>query len=233
MIATDLAPQVLNSEVSRPGELKSWRHSAERLIPKSWISAKRATDIALALVGLTVSAPILIVSMIAIVICSPGSPIFAQERVGLYGRRFTMFKLRTMKLNAHAQQDALRSTNEVSGPVFKMKIDPRVFPLGRVLRKLSIDELPNLVNVLLGNMSIVGPRPPLASEVEKYDDYALRRLRAKPGITCVWQISGRSNVDFHEWMRLDHTYIEQWSPAYDLKIILSTIPAVLFSKGAY
>ena len=171
--------------------------------------------------------------MIAIVICSPGSPIFAQERVGLYGRRFTMFKLRTMKINAHAQQEALRSINEVSGPVFKIKSDPRVFALGRILRKLSIDELPNLVNVLLGNMSIVGPRPPLPSEVEKYNDYALRRLRVKPGITCVWQISGRSNVDFNEWMRLDHTYIDNWSPAYDIKIMLSTIPAVLFSKGAY
>jgi lipopolysaccharide/colanic/teichoic acid biosynthesis glycosyltransferase len=130
--------------------------------------------------------------------------IVVAEHVGLYWRRFLMFKLRTMKLNAHAQQDALRTTNEVSGPVFKMKSDPRLFPLGQILRKLSIDELPNLVNVLLGNMSIVGPRPPLASEVEKYNDFALRRLRVKPGITCVWQVSGRSNVDFNEWMRLDH-----------------------------
>ncbi len=233
MIATVLTPQPIVAPAVRPAEPKSWRYRAERLIPKSWIGAKRATDIALALAGLMLSAPMLIISMIAIVICSPGSPIFAQERVGLYGRRFTMFKLRTMKPNAHAQQDALRATNEVSGPVFKMKTDPRVFPLGRILRKLSIDELPNLVNVLLGNMSIVGPRPPLSSEVEKYDDFALRRLRVKPGITCVWQISGRSNVDFNEWMRLDHTYIDNWSPVYDLKIILSTIPAVLFSRGAY
>ncbi len=216
-----------------PAEQKSWRHRAERLIPQSWTNVKRATDIVLALAGLSVSAPILAISMVAIVISSPGSPVFAQERVGLYGRRFTMFKLRTMKLNAHAQQNALRSTNEVSGPVFKMKSDPRVFPLGRILRKLSIDELPNLVNVIIGNMSIVGPRPPLPSEVEKYNDFALRRLRVKPGITCVWQISGRSNVDFNEWMRLDHTYIDNWSPLYDLKIILSTIPAVLFGKGAY
>jgi lipopolysaccharide/colanic/teichoic acid biosynthesis glycosyltransferase len=233
MTAMESAPYTLYSKAVRPVELKSWRYCTERLIPKSWLDAKRATDIALAIIGLALSAPILIVSMIAIVIASPGSPIFAQERVGLYGRRFLMFKLRTMKLNAHAQQDALRTTNEVSGPVFKMKSDPRVFPLGRILRKLSIDELPNLVNVLLGNMSIVGPRPPLASEVEKYDDFALRRLRVKPGITCVWQVSGRSNVDFNEWMRLDHTYIDNWSPLYDLKIILSTIPAVLFSKGAY
>lgn len=233
MTALDNAPPASVITVARPSKSESWRHRAERFIPKSWISSKRTTDIALALAGLALSAPILVLAMIAIVICSPGSPIFAQERVGLYGRRFTMFKLRTMKINAHAQQEALRSINEVSGPVFKIKSDPRVFALGRILRKLSIDELPNLVNVLLGNMSIVGPRPPLPSEVEKYNDYALRRLRVKPGITCVWQISGRSNVDFNEWMRLDHTYIDNWSPAYDIKIMLSTIPAVLFSKGAY
>jgi lipopolysaccharide/colanic/teichoic acid biosynthesis glycosyltransferase len=202
-------------------------------IPKSWISIKRATDIALALTGLSLSAPLLIGSMVGIALSSPGSPIFAQERVGRYGRRFTMFKLRTMKRNAHAEQDVLRVANEATGPVFKMKSDPRVFPLGRILRKLSIDELPNLVNVLLGDMSIVGPRPALPSEAEHHNDLALGRLRAKPGITCVWQVSGRSNVSFHEWMRLDHVYIDNWSPLYALKIILSTIPAVLSSKGAY
>jgi lipopolysaccharide/colanic/teichoic acid biosynthesis glycosyltransferase len=208
-------------------------HRVDRMVPQSWHKAKRAVDIAIALTGLTLSAPILAVSSIAIVLSSPGSPFFTQERVGLYGRRFTMFKLRTMKHNSHDQQHAMRDTNEVSGPVFKMKSDPRVFPVGRMLRKLSIDELPNLLNVLSGEMSIVGPRPPLPSEVEKYDDFALRRLRAKPGITCVWQISGRSNVDFDEWMRLDHLYLDNWSPAYDTKILLSTIPAVLFGKGAY
>ena len=220
-------------DAAAPERAPSWRLSGERFVPTSWITAKRLIDVALALAGLLLSAPILIVAMIGIVICSPGSPIFAQERVGLYGRRFTMFKLRSMKLNAHDQQASLRDTNEVSGPIFKIRNDPRVFPLGRVLRKLSIDELPNLLNVLIGDMSIVGPRPPLPSEVEEYDDFALRRLRAKPGITCVWQISGRSNVDFDEWMRLDHVYIDNWSPLYDTKIILSTIPAVLFGKGAY
>ncbi|MGD0476513.1 MAG: sugar transferase, partial [Candidatus Velthaea sp.] len=123
--------------------------------------------------------------------------------------------------------------NEVTGPVFKMKDDPRVFPFGRLLRKLSIDELPNLVNVLLGQMSIVGPRPPLPTEVEGYGEFALRRLRAKPGITCLWQMSGRSGIDFDEWMKLDHAYLDNWSPLYDLKIILATIPAVLFGRGAY
>ncbi len=206
---------------------------AERFVPESWTSAKRFTDIAIALTVLVLSAPILLIAMIAIVICSPGSPIFAQERVGRYGRRFTMYKLRSMKPNAHALQESLRSINEVSGPTFKVKNDPRIFPLGRILRKLSIDELPNLVNVLIGDMSIVGPRPALPSEVENYNDFALRRLRVKPGLTCIWQISGRSNVDFDEWMRLDNAYVNNWSPAYDLKIILATIPAVLLSKGAY
>jgi lipopolysaccharide/colanic/teichoic acid biosynthesis glycosyltransferase len=232
LTAMELTAPITTQPTARPYS-ESWRQRAERCIPKSWISTKRATDIALALIGLTLTAPIISLAMILIVICSPGSPIFAQERVGVFGRRFTMYKLRTMKRGAHAQQDALRNVNEATGPVFKMKSDPRVFPLGRMLRKLSIDEVPNLVNVLLGQMSIVGPRPPLPSEVENYNDFALRRLRVKPGITCVWQISGRSNVDFNEWMRLDHAYIDNWSPLYDLKIILSTIPAVLFSKGAY
>jgi lipopolysaccharide/colanic/teichoic acid biosynthesis glycosyltransferase len=205
---------------------------AERPVPPSWVITKRTVDVTIASIALTLSAPILVVSMIGIVISSPGSPIFTQERVGLYGRRFTMFKLRTMRPNAHAALETLRAANDVTGPVFKMKNDPRVFPLGRLLRKLSIDELPNLVNVLLGQMSIVGPRPPLPSEVEGYTDYAFRRLRAKPGITCVWQASGRSSIDFNEWMRMDHEYLDNWSPAYDLKIILSTIPAVLFGKGA-
>jgi lipopolysaccharide/colanic/teichoic acid biosynthesis glycosyltransferase len=217
----------------KPNEPMSWRKRAARPIPQSWTSAKRAVDITLALAGLTLSAPILAASMIGIAISSPGTPIFAQERVGLYGRRFTMYKLRTMKRNSHAQLETLQATNEATGPVFKMKNDPRVFPLGRILRKLSIDELPNLINVLVGDMSIVGPRPPLPTEVEKYNDFALGRLRAKPGITCVWQISGRSNVDFERWMQLDPQYIDHWSPAYDAKIFLSTIPAVLFGKGAY
>jgi lipopolysaccharide/colanic/teichoic acid biosynthesis glycosyltransferase len=211
----------------------SWRRREQRRVPQSWISAKRAIDFTLALVGLTISAPVLAAAMIGIVLSSPGAPIFTQKRVGLYGRRFTMYKLRTMKRNSHVVLDALRETNEVSGPVFKMKNDPRVFPFGRILRKFSIDELPNLISVLVGDMSIVGPRPPLPSEVEQYNEFALGRLRAKPGITCVWQISGRSNIDFERWMELDHLYIDNWSPAYDARILLSTIPAVLFGKGAY
>jgi lipopolysaccharide/colanic/teichoic acid biosynthesis glycosyltransferase len=190
-------------------------------------------DISIAAVALVASAPVMLVAMAGIVVSSPGSPFFVQQRVGLHGRRFRMIKLRTMRPNAHEHQHKLRAINDVTGPVFKMRNDPRVFPFGRFVRKFSIDELPNLVNVLFGQMSIVGPRPPLPSEVEGYTEYALGRLRAKPGITCVWQTSGRSSVDFDRWMQLDNFYIDNWSPLFDLKLILATIPAVLFGRGAY
>jgi lipopolysaccharide/colanic/teichoic acid biosynthesis glycosyltransferase len=194
---------------------------------------KRLTDIVVALVALVLTTPIIAVAIVGIFISSPGSPFFAQQRVGLYGRRFTMFKLRTMKPNAHEDLETLRSTNEVTGPVFKMKNDPRVFSFGRIVRKFSIDELPNFVNVLLGQMSVVGPRPPLPREVEGYSEFALRRLRVKPGITCIWQVAGRSTVEFHDWVALDLLYIEKWSPMFDVKIMLATIPAVFSGKGAY
>jgi len=190
-------------------------------------------DLVIAGSVLIVLSPVLVIAMIAIVVSSPGKPIFTQERVGLYGRRFLMYKLRTMIPDADFYKDALLESNEASGPVFKMKRDPRVFPVGRFLRRTSIDELPNLINVLLGEMSIVGPRPPLPIEVENYNERAYQRLLVKPGITCLWQISGRSTVDFDRWMDLDHRYIENWSPLFDLVIILRTIPAVLFTKGAY
>jgi len=194
---------------------------------------KRVMDVVIAASVLILLSPVLITAMIAIVAISPGKPIFTQERVGLYGRRFLMYKLRTMIPDADFHKDALLESNEASGPVFKMKRDPRVFPAGRFLRRTSIDELPNLINVLLGEMSIVGPRPPLPIEVETYDERAYQRLLVKPGITCLWQISGRSNVDFDQWMELDHRYMQHWSPLFDLMIMIRTIPAVLFTKGAY
>lgn len=202
-------------------------------MPSSWHAAKRATDVCLASAGLCLFAPVLVVAAGLICLSSPGSPLFVQTRVGRYGRRFKMYKLRTMVVDAHDRREELRLLNEATGPVFKMKHDPRVFPVGRWLRKLSIDEVPNLFNVLLGNMSIVGPRPPLPSEVEHYDEFALGRLRVKPGITCLWQIGGRSNVDFDRWMALDNKYVETWSVLGDIAIILKTIPAVVFSRGAY
>ncbi len=202
-------------------------------MPARWHSAKRATDVCIASLGLVLFSPVLVIAAFLICLSSPGSPLFVQTRVGRYGRRFSLYKLRTMVVDAHDRREELRLLNEASGPVFKMKRDPRVFPVGRWLRKLSIDELPNLLNVLLGNMSIVGPRPALPSEVEEYDEFGLGRLRVKPGITCLWQIGGRSNVDFERWMQLDNHYVETWTPLGDLGIILKTFPAVIFGKGAY
>jgi lipopolysaccharide/colanic/teichoic acid biosynthesis glycosyltransferase len=203
------------------------------VVPDAWAKEKRATDIVVACIALVLTAPLLLLAIVAIVISSKGSPFFTQERVGLHGRRFKLYKLRTMRPGAHLEVEALRRHNEVSGPVFKMKNDPRVFPAGRLLRRFSIDELPNLFNVLAGQMSIVGPRPPLPSEIEHYDALAFHRLRVKPGITCLWQISGRSNMDFERWMKLDKQYVDSWTPLGDLKVIAATVPAVVFGIGAY
>jgi lipopolysaccharide/colanic/teichoic acid biosynthesis glycosyltransferase len=195
--------------------------------------AKRGIDIGLAVAILAISSPIVLVAMIGIVAVSGGSPFYRQDRVGLGGRRFRMFKLRTMVRNAHSMLPELRRFNEADGPVFKMRDDPRLHSLGSFLRRTSIDELPNFLNVLLGEMAIVGPRPPLPEEVAHYDGYALRRLVVKPGVTCLWQISGRSHLSFEEWMALDNAYIDAWSPWYDLAIVAKTIPAVLRGVGAH
>jgi lipopolysaccharide/colanic/teichoic acid biosynthesis glycosyltransferase len=191
------------------------------------------TDIAVALTALIVTLPISIVAAVAIVLVSPGSPLFLQTRVGRDGRMFRMLKFRTMDAGAHLLHDDMRPLNEVDGPVLKIRNDPRLHALGAILRRTSIDELPNFVNVLLGVMSVVGPRPPLPSEVEHYDARALRRLTVKPGVTCLWQINGRSTVSFDRWMELDNLYIDTWTPLDDLKIIIGTIPAVVRGNGAH
>ncbi|GAC1580716.1 MAG: hypothetical protein NVS3B7_15440 [Candidatus Elarobacter sp.] len=195
--------------------------------------AKRSIDVVLSVGILALTAPVVIAAMLGIVAITGGSPIYRQNRVGLGGRRFRMFKLRTMVRNAHAMLPDLRRFSEVDGPVFKMRDDPRLHALGAFLRRTSIDELPNFINVLLGDMAIVGPRPPLPEEVACYDQYALRRLVVKPGITCLWQISGRSHLSFDEWMALDNAYIDTWSPRYDLAIIAKTLPAVVRGVGAH
>ncbi len=209
------------------------RVTGRRSVPASWWSAKRAIDVTLGAVGVVAAAPIVALAAAAIVCVSPGSPFFCQDRVGQNGRRFRLYKLRTMVDGAHLRHDELRPYSEVSGPVFKMRNDPRLHLLGRFLRRTSIDELPNLVNVLRGEMSLVGPRPPLPSEVAFYDDFARRRLTVKPGITCLWQIGGRSNVSFDEWMRLDNEYVDTWTPLGDLEIIARTLPAVVRGEGAH
>ncbi|MBV9972725.1 MAG: sugar transferase [Candidatus Eremiobacteraeota bacterium] len=206
---------------------------APRTVPRPWYLLKRCADLALGVFFLLLTMPLIVAAAIAIIIVSPGSPFFVQQRVGRLGRRFPLYKLRTMHCGAHLLHADLQHLNEVDGPVFKIRKDPRLHALGAFLRKSSIDELPNFFNVLRGEMSIVGPRPPLPSEVEHYSEYAMRRLTVKPGITCLWQISGRSNLSFEEWMRLDNEYIDTWTPLGDLKIIVRTIPTVLRREGAH
>jgi len=193
---------------------------------------KRVFDVAVSGVALVAASPVLILAALAIKLTSPGPAIFRQKRSGMNGRVFTLYKFRTMVANAEALKQGLETRNEMDGPVFKIKDDPRVTKVGGVLRKLSIDELPQLWNVLRGDMSIVGPRPPIPTEVEKYERWQRRRLSMRPGITCIWQVSGRNDVDFRRWMEMDLEYIDNWSLALDLKIILKTIPAVLISRGA-
>jgi exopolysaccharide biosynthesis polyprenyl glycosylphosphotransferase len=185
-----------------------------------------------ALAGLILSAPILLISSIAIKIDSRGSVFYKQTRIGRNGRVFEMLKLRTMTDGAEKLKTQLKHLNEMSGPVFKIKNDPRVTRVGKILRRFSIDELPQFVNVLKGDMSLVGPRPPLPKEVEQYAPWQHRRLSVKPGVTCLWQIMGRNNIDFEDWMRLDLQYIDQWSLKNDVEILARTVPVVVKGNGA-
>ena len=193
---------------------------------------KRAVDLLGSAIGLIILSPLLAVAALAIKLNDRGPVLFCQERVGLNGRRFTLYKFRTMVADAEKMKDQLEQFNEADGPVFKIKNDPRITPIGRFLRKTSMDELPQLWNVLKGEMSIVGPRPPIPCEVDKYERWQRRRLSMRPGITCLWQISGRSDLDFNTWMKLDLQYIDQWSLTLDAIILLKTIPAVLSTRGA-
>jgi exopolysaccharide biosynthesis polyprenyl glycosylphosphotransferase len=192
---------------------------------------KRATDIAIAAAGLVVLAPFMAVISILIKLTSPGPAIFRQVRCGLNGRRFVFYKFRSMCQNAEELRPALEHLN-VRETVFKIPHDPRLTSIGRYLRKFSIDEWPQLWNVLRGDMSMVGPRPAVPSEVDRYQRWQRRRLRMRPGLTCLWAISGRDNVDFETWMKLDMQYIDNWSLALDWKILLRTIPHVLIGHGA-
>jgi len=196
------------------------------------LAAKRLFDIGVSATVMLILSPVLIGLAIAIKLDSPGPIFFKQRRVGLQGRTFDIWKFRSMYLDAEARLESLRSQNEMSGPVFKMKNDPRITRVGRFIRKTSLDEFPQFWNVLRGEMSVVGPRPPLPAEVRQYKRWQRRRLSVKPGITCVWQISGRNNIDFDRWMELDLEYIDQWSLWNDIQICIKTIPAVLGSRGA-
>lgn len=192
---------------------------------------KRVTDVVLAAAGLIVLAPFMAIIAALIRLTSPGKAIFSQQRCGLNGRRFVFYKFRSMVQNAEELKPALEHLN-VRETVFKIPDDPRLTAIGRVLRKFSIDEWPQLWNVLRGDMSLVGPRPAVPSEVERYKRWQRRRLRMRPGLTCLWAVSGRDNVDFETWMKLDMQYIDNWSLALDWKILLRTIPRVLTGHGA-
>jgi len=198
-------------------------------------SYKRVVDLVLSSLALIALSPAFVVIAVAIKIDSPGTVFFRQIRVGQFGRDFSILKFRTMVQDAENIRTPLESLTPDAGNkvLFKMKSDPRVTPVGRILRGLSLDELPQLVNVFLGKMSLVGPRPPLPSEVATYEGGTHRRLAAKPGITGLWQISGRSDLDWDESVKLDLQYVENWSPIVDILILLKTLPAVLDGKGAY
>lgn len=183
---------------------------------------KRGIDIICSSIGLIVLSPILVIIAIIIKLDSSGPIIFKQERVGYKGRRFFMYKFRSMVVNAEELKDKLQEKNEMSGPMFKMKDDPRITKVGKFIRKTSIDELPQLVNVLKGEMSLVGPRPSLPKEVDKFEPWMLKRLEVKPGLTCYWQVQGRNDIGFEDWMRLDCKYVEDRCTLLDLKLIFKT-----------
>lgn len=193
---------------------------------------KRLMDVTASASAMLLLSPLLLAVALGVKLSSPGPVLFRQERVGMHGRLFGMLKFRSMYSDAEARRKTLESMNEQAGPVFKITNDPRVTPLGRIIRKFSIDELPQLFNVLRGEMSLVGPRPPLPEEVERYKPWQRRRLSVRPGLTCIWQVSGRNQITFEEWMLLDMRYIDNWGIGRDLELLLRTIPVVVTGKGA-
>ncbi|RKD86210.1 exopolysaccharide biosynthesis polyprenyl glycosylphosphotransferase [Mangrovibacterium diazotrophicum] len=193
---------------------------------------KSLFDFFFSLCVIVLTFPVQLAIAIAIKIDDGGPVFFKQERVGLNGRRFHCFKFRTMVVNAEELKAQLAGQNEQEGPVFKIKADPRITRIGRFLRKTSLDEIPQFLNVIRGDMSVVGPRPPLPSEVEKYERWQIRRLSMKPGITCTWQVSGRNNIPFTQWMKLDLEYIDNWSFKNDISLIFKTVKVVVVGDGS-
>lgn len=193
---------------------------------------KRTLDILLSLIGLIALSPILLIVILAIKLESKGEAIFSQERVGMNGRVFKMYKFRSMVANAEELKEKLEDNNEMDGPMFKMKDDPRITKVGKFIRKTSIDEVPQLVNVLKGEMTLVGPRPSLPEEVELFEDWMRERLEVKPGLTCYWQVMGRNTIGFEDWMRLDVKYVRERNTWLDIKLIFKTFGVFLGDEHA-
>ena len=228
----------LRQELKRPSVFKH-NHIQLRMVLwhltiRSSAGFKRLMDIILALFAIICGTPVFLLTALLVKLTSPGPIIFSQIRVGRFGRHFKFYKFRSMYIDAEARKAELMKHNESGdGVIFKMKYDPRITPVGRFIRKFSIDELPQLFNVLLGDMSLVGPRPPLPSEVRTYSLEERKRLNITPGITCVWQVSGRSELPFSKQIALDKEYISSRSAWKDFLILLKTIPAILTGKGAW
>ena len=194
---------------------------------------KRLIDIICSFVGILVLSPLFIIIAIIIKFTSKGPVFFSQKRVGRNGKEFDMYKFRSMVVNAEELKEKLAAQNEMSGPMFKMKDDPRVTKVGKFIRKTSLDELPQLWNVLKGDMSLVGPRPSLPKEVAQFEDWMHKRLEVKPGLTCYWQVSGRNNIDFEDWMKLDIRYVEERNLWIDIKLIFKTVGVLFGDKNAH
>lgn len=237
----DLADRLYQKYARGGIRISGWRQWAYYVFKKyMWIGVlegsrglKRLVDMIASGLGLIVLSPVFAAAAAAIKLESPGPVFYCQQRVGKWGKVFTMYKFRSMIVDADKRKDLLLDQNESGGVTFKMKRDPRITRVGAIIRKLSIDELPQLYNVLTGDMSLVGPRPPVPREVEQYRLSDRKRLETIPGITCIWQVSGRSDIAFAQQVALDMQYIESQTFWGDLKILLKTVPAVLSGRGAY
>lgn len=230
-LVIDLRPQIDAVESDPRPFLDETAHLLSAPVWK--LRTKRVLDIVGATVAILLFSPLFLLTSLAIAVTSPGPLLYVSERIGRHGVPFRFFKFRSMRMDAESWLTDLQDVNEADGPIFKIREDPRVTPVGKVIRKLSLDELPQLFHVLSGKMSLVGPRPPIPSEVEEYGEWEFQRLLAKPGLTCIWQVSGRSNVDFATWVEMDLDYIQNWSLGLELKLLAKTMPAVWSGRGAY
>lgn len=204
----------------------------EQEAKKVYCFFKRTMDIVCSLTGLIILSPIFLIVGIIIKIETQGPILFSQERIGIFGKKFRMYKFRSMVVNAEDLKEKLSDKNEMSGPMFKMKEDPRVTKVGKFIRKTSIDEIPQLINILKGEMSLVGPRPSLPKEVKEFEKWMMERLEVKPGLTCYWQVSGRNDIDFNDWMKLDIKYVRERSLLIDIKLVFKTFFVLFGDKHA-